>query len=345
MGKLTAKKVEALTKPGRYSDEDGTGFHVRVDGAGRKYYILRIHVGGKRKDVAIGSAARMTLSAAREKARRQREQIEACGTTAVEVPTFAQAAALAHKARKVPETGPLSLYELLASVRPEGLSEHAWTSLAKVSRSWFHDIRKGAMPRTNTLEKVLGPIGMSLAQFYDLDRSAGRMPAPTPGQLHERAALPVRGAREPMDIPLLGTAQASDMEIGDDGKITFIERMDLNSLEVIDYLRRPPSLAGRQDVYAITVIGNSMLDRFEDGDPAYVDSKRQASPGDYVVVQLRRVQDGEERLHIALLKQLVCRTSNYVELRQKHPEAVFTIPLSEVASVHRVIPWREVIFF
>lgn len=99
MGKLTAKKVESLIKPGRYSDEDGTGFHVRVDAAGRKYFILRTHIAGKRKDIAIGSAARMTLGAAREKARRVREQIETAGGVAVAMPTFAEAAVLAHKAR------------------------------------------------------------------------------------------------------------------------------------------------------------------------------------------------------------------------------------------------------
>ena len=99
MGKLTTKGIAALEMPGRYSDEDGTGFHLRVDSAGRKYFILRTHVGGVRKDIAIGSAQRMTLSAAREKARRVREEIGSTGAPVAAMPTFAEAARLAHSAR------------------------------------------------------------------------------------------------------------------------------------------------------------------------------------------------------------------------------------------------------
>lgn len=99
MGKLTAKRVESLTEPGRYSDDDGSGFHLRIDPQGRKYFVLRVHVGGKRKDINIGSAKRMTLSAAREKARMKRAAIEDMGDAPADVPTFARAAELAHAAR------------------------------------------------------------------------------------------------------------------------------------------------------------------------------------------------------------------------------------------------------
>lgn len=99
MGKLTVRQIDSLSTPGRYSDDDGSGFHVRVDGEGRKYFVLRTYVGGKRRDIAIGSTKRMTLSAAREKARAKRQEIEAGETGPAVVPTFARAAELAHSAR------------------------------------------------------------------------------------------------------------------------------------------------------------------------------------------------------------------------------------------------------
>lgn len=99
MGRLTVKKVESLTEPGRYSDDDGSGFHVRVTPDGGKYYVLRATTGGKRKDISIGSAKRITLGVAREKARKLREELDATGDIALHVPTFAEAVVSAHKSR------------------------------------------------------------------------------------------------------------------------------------------------------------------------------------------------------------------------------------------------------
>jgi len=101
VGKLTVKKVEALSEPGRYSDGDGSGFHLRIDSQGRKYWILRVaDQAGKRRDINIGPARRLTLSAAREKARQARDKIAETGTVQqVEVPTFKKAAELAHASR------------------------------------------------------------------------------------------------------------------------------------------------------------------------------------------------------------------------------------------------------
>jgi len=98
VGRLTARKVETTTEPGRYSDGDGSGFHLRVTHDGGKYFILRTTVEGKRKDFALGSAKRVTLAVAREKARRIQEGIDAHGVVLpTEIPTFAEAARSAHK--------------------------------------------------------------------------------------------------------------------------------------------------------------------------------------------------------------------------------------------------------
>ena len=100
MGKLTTRGVDALKEPGRYSDGDGSGFHLRIDPQGRKYWVLRVNdASGKRRDVSIGSEKRITLAAARENARRVRDRIARGDGGAVVTLTFREAAKLAHEAR------------------------------------------------------------------------------------------------------------------------------------------------------------------------------------------------------------------------------------------------------
>lgn len=241
-----------------------------------------------------------------------------------------------HRADGMPST-----YDLLMSIKPEGLSVNAWASRAKVNRSFFHDLKKGSNPGTETLKKVLGAIDVTLAQFYDLEGAVRA--APLTGIKPD--TLPFQGAEEPLDVPLLGTAQGSDIKVGESGSVQFVERMDLNQHHIVDYVRRPAALLKRRDVYAITIVGESCAPRYEDGDPAYVDPKRQPRPGDFVVVQLKQMDGDEEQLHIALVKQLVRRTSTYVELKQCNPEIQFTIPTAEIHAIHRIIPWKEIVFF
>lgn len=233
------------------------------------------------------------------------------------------------------------LYRLLMSIKPDNLTENAWLRRADVSRNIFQSIRKGARPRTDTLEKLVTAVGYSPAQFYELEgRAPDAEPTPAPSE------LPFRRRDERADIPLVGTAQGSDFEVDEDGKITFVEKMDLDFENVVDHVRRPASLANRKDVYAITVVGSSMAEKYEDGDPAYVDPHRQPKAGDYVVVQLiKRDGDGEGRVSSALLKRLVKKTSQMVELEQNNPKCRFTVSRSEVAHIHRVIPWAEIVFF
>jgi len=91
--------VETLNEPGRYSDGDGTGFHLRVTKEGGKYYVLRTTVQGERKDFTLGSAKRITLAAARAKAALIQESLDAHGKVLpTEMPTFADASRSAHKA-------------------------------------------------------------------------------------------------------------------------------------------------------------------------------------------------------------------------------------------------------
>ena len=98
MGKLNALKVKTAG-PGKH--EDGDGLRLVVSPAGAKKWVLRITVGGKRREIGLGSFPSVSLAEARENAADARRIAKAGGDPisarepkpAPTAPTFTQAAA------------------------------------------------------------------------------------------------------------------------------------------------------------------------------------------------------------------------------------------------------------
>lgn len=67
MSKLTAKKVEAITKPGRYSD--GGGLYIEVDKSSGKRWLFRYQLNGKRTAHGLGGYHPKTNSLAMARAK------------------------------------------------------------------------------------------------------------------------------------------------------------------------------------------------------------------------------------------------------------------------------------
>jgi integrase len=65
---LTATFVKNITKPGKYFDNSRYGLFLRIDKQGRKYWIQRIVISGKRREIGLGNFPLVTLSMAREQA-------------------------------------------------------------------------------------------------------------------------------------------------------------------------------------------------------------------------------------------------------------------------------------
>jgi integrase len=105
VGELTAKQVESLSTPGRYTD--GDGLMLVIDSAGRKYWHLRYTLAGKRRDLSLGPAKTLSLRQAREAAFEARLQIrkgvdpvaQRKGAAALEM-RFADAARAVHAQQK-----------------------------------------------------------------------------------------------------------------------------------------------------------------------------------------------------------------------------------------------------
>lgn len=105
MAKLTATAVKAaLSKPGRHSDGDGLILAVGAGGNGS--WMVRIQKDGKRRDIGLGAASKVTLSQARTRAAEVRSQVEAGldpvaqRRKAAGIPTFREAAAQVHVEHK-----------------------------------------------------------------------------------------------------------------------------------------------------------------------------------------------------------------------------------------------------
>ena len=96
--KLSALFVRSVSEPGKYHDGGGIGLYLRVDRSGAKFWVQRIMVNGKRRELGLGSPPVATLANVREAALENKRMVRA-GTDPLKakrearaVPTFEQAA-------------------------------------------------------------------------------------------------------------------------------------------------------------------------------------------------------------------------------------------------------------
>jgi hypothetical protein len=128
MGKLTATAVAAAKQSGRHSD--GDGLYLLVGPTGAKSWVVRVQKGGKRRDFGIGSAAKVSLKLARERAAAVRSQVEVGIDPVLErrkaagIPTFRAAAALVHAEHKAGWKNGKHQAQWLSSLRESEASIH-----------------------------------------------------------------------------------------------------------------------------------------------------------------------------------------------------------------------------
>ena len=100
---LSATRVKAFKEPGRYSD--GGGLHLYISKAGRKSWVLRITIDGRRRDIGLGAFPSVSLAKARVKAGDHRAAVAdgrdpLAEKRAPAMPTFREAARAVHEANK-----------------------------------------------------------------------------------------------------------------------------------------------------------------------------------------------------------------------------------------------------
>lgn len=125
------------------------------------------------------------------------------------------------------------------------------------------------------------------------------------------------------DLPVMGTAVG-----GNDGDFS------LNG-DTVDYVRRPPGLAAARNAFAVYVIGQSMVPRFDEGDLVFVHPGRPPVVGSDVLVELQ----GPDGSHgPCFIKRLVKRTGSSIVLEQFNPpRRDITFRLEEVRALYRIL--------
>lgn len=144
MGKLTATAVKAMNEPGRYGD--GDGLFLLVGKRGGKSWMVRVQKDGRRRDIGLGSAAKVPLKLARERAAAVRSQVEAGVDPVAErrkaagIPTFSEAAKSVHAEHKASWKNGKHNAQWLSSLEAHAFPEIGDRSVAELDAAAVRDV-------------------------------------------------------------------------------------------------------------------------------------------------------------------------------------------------------------
>jgi len=150
-----------------------------------------------------------------------------------------------------------------------------------------------------------------------------------PGSLLPRAARltppEAAGAPEPESarglMPVFAAAEG-----GRDGDIIDYEHP-------ADWIPVPKNLAGVEKACGVYVSGNSMENRYYDGEILHVHPRKPPKPGSFVLVEL----EGRR----AIVKRMVRWVEGALEVEQLNPPEKRRIPRTEIAGVYRIVGSQE----
>jgi len=245
------------------------------------------------------------------------------------------------KKQQVAHTSPL-IERVKAVMAAKGLKARAWSLLAsRLLGSEDPDIvrnilrGKSKSPRGDTLMALAQAAGIDVnylmlrSNEMGGEGSGGPLTESGPPERNATPAPlqpPARGDM-PKDLPVLGIVEG-----GPDGAFFFDD-----DGTPIDYVRRPPRLAGVSEAYALYVQGESMRPWREAGQLVMVAPRIPVQIGDYVAVQLR----DHEYAKAGLVKRLYKRTAKEVQLEQFNPPKILKYPVERVVRMHRIMEWTE----
>lgn len=114
------------------------------------------------------------------------------------------------------------------------------------------------------------------------------------------------------------------------------------STNIIDFVARPPGLSKYKDVYAIHVPSTSLSPRFEIGEFLFLSPSRTARSGDDILIEFAALGGAAEGSRCAL-RRLDAQDNETLTVRSFSPAAKETIPRSEAAAIHTIIPLADLL--
>ena len=109
--------------------------------------------------------------------------------------------------------------------------------------------------------------------------------------------------------------------------------------EIVDYVSRPPHLAGAMEAYAVYVAGSSMEPRYYAGELVYIHPGKPVTTGAFVLVQVKPESEGEAPR--AFIKRLARRTATKSTFEQFNPPKEIDIKAADIMTTHRIVGTAE----
>jgi len=171
VGKLTATAVKASRTPGRYGD--GDGLFLVVSKSGSASWVVRIQKSGRRRDIGVGSAKKVSLATAREKATIVRSQMEAGLDPVAErrkaegIPTFREAAATVFAASQKTWRNGKHQWQWMRTLEMFAFPTIGDMRVSEITASQIHDVLAAIwLEKPETARRVWQRIGMVLDWAY-----------------------------------------------------------------------------------------------------------------------------------------------------------------------------------
>ncbi|WP_313526353.1 phage integrase central domain-containing protein [Shinella sp.] len=164
---LTAQLVKNASKPGKYFD--GHGLYLRVDDGGGRYWVQRIVIRGKRREIGLGPASLITLVEARAVAIENRKAARAGGDPIADkrqakaILTFEEAAKRAHAELSPTWKNPKDQAAFLST-----LEKHVFARFGKVliSEVTSADIRQAILSARKTAPEVARKLTFRISAVF-----------------------------------------------------------------------------------------------------------------------------------------------------------------------------------
>lgn len=215
-------------------------------------------------------------------------------------------------------------------IEESGKTREAVSRAAGLDKTYLRNLSRHpeTSPRAETLAAIADVLGVPVGYLLDDSVPVGAEAGAAPPAGDVRPAEIRKPGRQSMssDVPVLGVAAGSFA-----GAFQFEDG-------TIEFVRRPPALAGARDVYAIYVQGTSMEPRYEEGALCFVHPHRPARIGDYIVVQIRNHDSAGIE---AMIGRLQARTGDYVVIGKLNPQAEVRLARGTVVAIHKVMDMNE----